>query len=132
MSVTVLLKPSPPTIVKSSPHATEGRQLNLTCSSVGGSPPPQISWYSGSSSQLLEARLIKGRNKVCLIILMYKFTRFDIDSILHPKDSPTVSVLSIMPTKENDGSMYRCSVWNRALGQRQKLEGITKIDVNCK
>ena len=52
--------------------------------------------------------------------------------MIPPKDSPTVSVLSIMPTKENDGSTYRCSVWNRALGQRQKLEGITKIDVNCK
>ena len=63
---------------------------------------------------------------------MFKFIQFDIDSIIHPKDSPTVSVLSIMPTKENDGSTYRCSVWNRALGQRQKLEGITKIDVNCK
>ena len=35
-----------------------------------------------------------------------------------------------MPTKENDGSTYRCSVWNRALGQRQKLEETTKIDVN--
>ena len=39
-----------------------------TLSQVGGSPPPQISWYSVGSSQLLEARLIKGRNKVCMSI----------------------------------------------------------------
>lgn len=93
----------------SSPHATEGRQLNLTCSSLGGSPSPQIYWYSGSESQLLEAQLKKGGNK----------------------DEATTSVLSIMPTKENDGSTYRCTVWNRALGQVQKLEATSKINVNC-
>jgi hypothetical protein len=109
VALTVLLKPSLPTIVPSSPHATEGRQLNLTCSSLGGSPSPQIYWYSGSESQLLEAQLKKGGNK----------------------DEATTSVLSIMPTKENDGSTYRCTVWNRALGQVQKLEATSKINVNC-
>ena len=109
VGLTVLLKPSVPVIIPASPTVTEGKPLNLTCSSVGGSPPPQIYWYSGTQSQLLEARLIKGKNK----------------------DEPTKSILTIMPTKDNDGSSYRCTVWNRALRQRQKLETATKIYVNC-
>ncbi len=42
VALTVLLKPSRPVITPSAPHATEGRRLNLTCSSVGGSPPPRV------------------------------------------------------------------------------------------
>ena len=41
------------------------------------------------------------------------------------------SVLSIVPSKENDGSTYRCTVWNRALGQSRKFEASTDIFVNC-
>lgn len=41
-SLTVLLKPSPPRITPGNPAATEGKPVNLTCSSVGGSPPPQV------------------------------------------------------------------------------------------
>ena len=61
----VLLKPSPPKISPASnPTATEGRVLNLTCSSVGGSPPPQVYWYGREQPNTpLEANLIKGRNK---------------------------------------------------------------------
>jgi hypothetical protein len=43
ISLTVLLKPSPPRVLPAAPAATEGRPLNLTCSSTGGSPPPQVS-----------------------------------------------------------------------------------------
>ncbi len=107
--LTVLLKPSPPEITPSAPTATEGRPLNLTCSSAGGSPAPQIYWYREGQAQLLEAELTKGVNR----------------------DVPTRSVLTVMPSKENDGSVYRCTVWNRALGQRQKLEASTKLFVNC-
>ena len=88
----MLLKPSPPKVSPSNPTATEGRVLNLTCSSVGGSPPPQVYWYGKEQpNSPLEANLIKGRNK----------------------DEPTRSVLSVVPSKENDGATYRCTVWNR-------------------
>jgi echinoid protein len=110
VELTVLLNPSPPKISPSDPTATEGRPLNLTCASIGGSPPPQIYWYTEGQSQPLEANLIVGKNK----------------------DEPTQSVLTMIPTKEDDGNSYRCTVWNRALGQRQKLETSTKIYVNCK
>ncbi len=43
ISLTVLLKPSPPRVLPAAPAATEGRPVNLTCSSTGGSPPPQVS-----------------------------------------------------------------------------------------
>ena len=110
IELTVLLKPSQPKISPSNPIATEGRQMNLTCQSIGGSPPPKILWYTEEQSQPLEANLIEGRNK----------------------DEPTQSVLTIIPRKEDDGSAYRCTVWNRALGTQQKLETSTKIFVNCK
>ena len=41
-SLTVLLKPSPPRILPIAPTFTEGTPVNLTCSSIGGSPPPQV------------------------------------------------------------------------------------------
>ena len=110
VELTVLLKPSDPTISPSTPTATEGRPLNLTCASLGGSPPPQIYWYTEGQSQPIDSAFFPGVNK----------------------DEPTQSVLTIIPTKEDDGNNYRCTVWNRALGQRQKLEASTKIFVNCK
>ena len=110
LKLTVLLKPSEPKISPSNPVATEGRMLNLTCESTGGSPPPQIQWFREGQDQVLDAAMVKGKNK----------------------DEPTRSVLSIMPNKENDGSTYSCNVWNRALAQNQKLMAKTRIDVNCK
>ena len=109
IDLTVLLTPSEPTISPSDPIATEGRQMNLTCQSIGGSPPPEILWYTKEQSQALEANLIEGQNK----------------------DEPTQSVLTIIPRKEDDGSAYRCTVYNRALGAKKKLETSTKIFVNC-
>ena len=110
VELTVLLKPQPPKIAPSDPTATEGRPLNLTCASTGGSPPPQIYWYIEGQSKHLEANLIPGRNK----------------------DEPTRSILTIIPTKKDDSSLYRCTVTNRALGARQKYEVQTRIFVNCK
>ena len=112
VQLTVLMKPSAPTILPAGKpvQASEGQQLNLTCSSTGGSPAPQIYWYSDGQSQLLDALLIKGKTK----------------------DEPTVSILTINPTKESDGSSFRCSVWNRALDQTQKFETTTVLDVKCK
>ena len=110
VELTVLLQPSEPKISPSDATATEGRPLNLTCASIGGSPPPQIYWYRDGDSKKLEANLIPGKNK----------------------DEPTRSILTIIPTKEQDSSLYRCTVWNRALGNHQKLEADTKIFVNCK
>ena len=110
VELTVLLKPSPPKIKPSNHVATEGRPFNLTCSSIGGSPPPRIDWYMKGQQRKIEANLIPGVNK----------------------DQPTKSVLTLIPTKEDDSSSYRCTVWNRALGPRQKLEASTQIFVNCK
>ena len=110
VELTVLLQPSEPKITPSDATATEGRPLNLTCASIGGSPTPQIYWYRDGDSKKLTANLLPGRNK----------------------DEPTQSILTIIPTKEQDSSLYRCTVWNRALGNHQKLEADTKIFVNCK
>ena len=34
--------------------------------------------------------------------------------------------------QEEDGASYRCTVWNRAMGQRQRLETATRLHVKCK
>ena len=46
VSVTVLVRPGPPIISPRTPVATEGSSMNLTCSSEGGSPAPDIFWYT--------------------------------------------------------------------------------------
>ena len=109
IGLTVLLKPSPPKISPPAPLATEGKPINLTCSSSGGSPPPQVRWYREGQSQLLESTMILGANR----------------------DEPSMSILTIVPQKNSDGATYRCTVWNRALGQRQKLESRASLGVNC-
>ena len=81
VELTVLLKPQPPTIAPSDPTATEGRPLNLTCASTGGSPPPQIYWYIEGQSKHLEANL------VCFLTYCYRSTdeilfAFDLLSIV--------------------------------------------------
>ena len=43
--LTVLVRPGAPSISPRTPVATEGQSLNLTCSSEGGSPAPDIFWY---------------------------------------------------------------------------------------
>jgi len=108
IALTVLLKPSPPKISPPAPVATEGKPINLTCSSSGGSPPPQVRWYREGQSQLLESTMILGANR----------------------DEPSMSILTIVPQKNSDGATYRCTVWNRALGQRQKLESRASLGVN--
>ena len=110
IELTVLLQPSRPYISPQSVTAVEGKQMNLTCSSVGGSPPPQINWFNtGNGDQMLDAKVIRGKNK----------------------DEPTRSILTVMPTKADDGASYRCVVWNRALRQEQKLIAETRLSVNC-
>ena len=106
MSITVLVKPGSPTISPRTPVATEGRSVNLTCSSQGGSPSPQIFWYREGVSEPLESQTeTSGRL--------------------------TSSHLALLPGKEDDGSSYRCTVWNRAMGQRQRLETATRLHVKC-
>ena len=111
VKLTVLLQPSPPTILTLDPTLTEGKTFNLTCQSTGGSPAPQIKWFLGDKEVVEGSQLLEGATK----------------------DEPTRSVLSINPKKEDDGNLYKCTVWNRALGENaNQLQTSTKIYVNCK
>ena len=85
IGLTVLLQPSSPRISPPSPVATEGKPLNLSCSSRGGSPPPQIKWFREGQAQLLEASLVLGATR----------------------DEDSRSVLTITPHKNTDGAVYR-------------------------
>ena len=109
VSLTVLLPPGTPTITKSSPEAVEGEPYSLTCSSAGGSPPPDISWL----------RLSDGAQ------MMGNTTLAD------HKDGQTVSVLELIPRKQEDGAIFRCDVTNRAISAQSTLTTDINISVNC-
>ncbi|KAL3269825.1 hypothetical protein HHI36_008883, partial [Cryptolaemus montrouzieri] len=47
------------------------------------------------------------------------------------RDQPTTATLVIVPTKEDDGSIFRCEVWNRALRSDKKLVSTVTLSVNC-
>ena len=46
------------------PTVTEGKAFNLSCSSIGGSPPPEILWYKDGSADVEEGSVFKaGRTR---------------------------------------------------------------------
>uniref|UniRef100_A0A1A9WXT8 Ig-like domain-containing protein n=1 Tax=Glossina brevipalpis TaxID=37001 RepID=A0A1A9WXT8_9MUSC len=83
--------------------------MELTCSSIGGSPDPMITWYRDGSSAPLQAAVLKGGSK----------------------DQPTNATLAIVPRREDDGVIFKCVVWNRAMNEGQRLETTTTLNVNC-
>ncbi|OXA59469.1 Hemicentin-2 [Folsomia candida] len=106
--LTVLLPPGPPRITPVEPSATEGRTIELTCSSSGGSPDPLIRWYRAGMPYPLESIIKNGGSR----------------------NNPTSAILSVVPQRDDDGTDYRCVVWNRALGEGEKLESSTQLNVN--
>ena len=110
IQLVVLLPPSPPRVEPVHPTVTEGKPFNLTCSSVGGSPPPEIFWYKNGEKTNLESLYLPAGTRT----------------------QPTRSVLTVVPRKEDDNSSYRCTVWNRAIPETRIMEASTTIDVNCK
>jgi echinoid protein len=128
IDLTVLLKPNPP-VIKTPPSATEGRLLNLTCSSDGGSPPPKIEWFSVKEERIVDSEYIPGANR--------DQPTKAVSAPFFPSMEPSwialrpLQVLSLMPTKEDDGNVYKCNVWNRAMEQGEQFEQTTEIFVNC-
>ncbi|KAL4702686.1 hypothetical protein ACJJTC_018695 [Scirpophaga incertulas] len=108
-ALVVLTLPRAP-LVAPSTHADahEGRELNLTCSSSGGSPEPIIKWYRDGSSYPLEASVTHAKTRA----------------------EATISMLTVMPTREDDGSMFRCVVWNRAMPEGTQLDANIQLNVN--
>jgi echinoid protein len=109
VALTVLLPPGPPTITKSSGEAVEGQEYSLACSSQGGSPAPSITWLRAGDGRPLEA----------------------VTTPAGDRDGETVSVLGIVPSKEEDGSEYLCEVASRALPPMAVLSKAVNISVNC-
>ncbi|XP_055680977.1 hemicentin-2-like isoform X1 [Lutzomyia longipalpis] len=108
-NVTVLTPPQPPQVAPGNiAIATEDKRQELTCSSIGGSPDPTITWYREGSSQPLQASINRGGSK----------------------DLQTTSTLIVTPRRDDDGVTYRCVVWNRAMPDGQRLETTVTLSVN--
>jgi echinoid protein len=48
------------------------------------------------------------------------------------RDSVTSAVITLTPSRGDDGAAYRCVVWNRAMPEGSKLEARVTLNVNCK
>lgn len=109
--LTVLTPPEPPKVSPGpNPTVTEGKKIELTCSSSGGSPEPYVKWYRDGNTLPLDAVVKKGTGK----------------------EDVTKAVLTVTPTKADDGAVYRCYVWNRAMADEAKMEASVTLNVNCK
>ncbi|XP_038214581.1 kin of IRRE-like protein 2 [Zerene cesonia] len=105
----VLTQPQPPLLSPGThAQAQEGRELNLTCSSTGGSPSPDIKWYRDGSTYPMEASVVNGRTR----------------------SQASVSTLTLAPNREDDGATFRCVVWNRAMPEGQKMDATVDLSVN--
>merc|ERR1719220_3233515 len=89
VALTVLLPPGQPTIVKSGTEAVEGQEYSLTCSSLGGSPPPSITWVRKGEGQPLAAELAPALDR--------EGETVSVLTIVPSKEGETVSVLTIVP-----------------------------------
>ncbi|XP_039751706.1 hemicentin-2 [Pararge aegeria] len=108
-NLVVLTQPQPPVLnTGTQTQAQEGRQLNLTCSSTGGSPSPVIQWFRDGSIHPMEAVLVVGKTRV----------------------EPTVAILTLEPNRDDDGATFRCVVRNRAMREGQQLEATVGLSVN--
>lgn len=47
------------------------------------------------------------------------------------RDEPTVAVLTLEPSREDDGANFHCDVWNRAMRESLHLEASVELSVNC-
>lgn len=115
-NITVLTLPEKP-IIDAGPIAigTEGKQLELVCSSTGGSPTPTITWYREGSTVPLPAVM-------------------NVIGSSGQTPALTRSTLALMPTREDDEAKFRCVVWNRAMegGDVKRLDTNVMLSVNCK
>ncbi|XP_026751978.2 hemicentin-1-like isoform X1 [Galleria mellonella] len=108
-ALTVLTHPRAP-LLTPGPHAQaqENRELKLACSSSGGSPEPSIKWYREGSLYPLEAELTHAKTRA----------------------EPSISTITLNPTREDDGATFRCVVWNRAMPEGQQLDATVDLNVN--
>ncbi|KAH8412239.1 hypothetical protein KR009_000753, partial [Drosophila setifemur] len=108
-NLTVLTAPHPPMVTPGNlAVATEEKPLELTCSSIGGSPDPMITWYREGSTVPLQSYALKGGSK----------------------NHYTNATLQIVPRRADDGAKYKCVVWNRAMPEGHTLETSVTLNVN--
>lgn len=108
-ALTVLIQPRPPTLTPGThTQSQEGRELNLACSSSGGSPEPTIKWYRDGSIYPMEAMMTHAKTRA----------------------EATVATLSLNTTKEDDGAIFRCVIWNRAMPEGEQLDASVELSVN--
>ncbi|KFD56179.1 hypothetical protein M513_02957 [Trichuris suis] len=94
-NVVVLVRPGQPELNEQSLVLTEGVGEELKCHSVGGNPPPQITWFHSNGTELTHlSTTVNGTNK----------------------EQPTVSTLRFVASASDKEQKLVCKIWNVAMG----------------
>ena len=107
-NLTVLLAPRAPEL-RQPPPLVEGEPAQLVCSSVGGSPAPELRWYRRGAATPLPARLRPAARR----------------------SEPTEAILTLTPARQDDGAQLECVAWNRAMAAGERLAAAVQLTVHC-
>lgn len=120
--------PQAPTIVQSSPLAArEGVEHQLQCSSHGGNPEPNITWYK---NELPLAGAMHAPTNPLLVLQPQ--TQHRIEQTRTPNGT-TVSTLTWTAQYDDHHALFRCAVWNKAMGEPiVPYERELRLQVECK
>ncbi|XP_078617622.1 kin of IRRE-like protein 1 [Branchiostoma floridae x Branchiostoma japonicum] len=70
--------PQPPTLSGAEVPGTAGQQLELSCTSSGGNPPPQLTWYDGTEEVTEQQVNLEERDgRVEAELILRRLTRWD-------------------------------------------------------
>lgn len=95
------------------PLAREGQEYQLNCTTQGGNPEPTISWFKNGEQLGQPApgfiRIEQRNNGIA-----------------------TSSLLSFVPSADEHQAIYKCKVWNKAMGENTAYEREFVLQVECK
>ena len=60
----ISVKPTSVAILEKPSHVSAGREIKVVCQSLGGYPPPKLTWWLGS-------KMLKSNEEVCMHSFSY-------------------------------------------------------------
>ena len=107
--------------------AREGQEFSLQCTSSGGNPEPNITWFR--NDQLLVAQQQAGAGQGLRIEQSRHITN---SSNPAAGSTTTSSLLTWMPSIEDHQATYKCQVSNKAMAKQAPFERELTLAVECK
>ncbi|XP_078617619.1 kin of IRRE-like protein 1 [Branchiostoma floridae x Branchiostoma japonicum] len=118
--------PQPPTLSGAEVPGTAGQQLELSCASSGGNPPPQLTWYNGTEA--FTERYVRRQERAGEVradLILRRLTRWDNGMNLTCRArQPFPEITSALESKgtfrlprtsRQDAGIYQCTADNGVL-----------------